>query len=43
MTPDEIAAAVLDRRPELLEKWLNPKVRLQETGVTWWLQTKSGR
>ena len=43
MTPDEIAALVLEQHPELLPKWAGERVRFNDSGVTWWLQTTSGR
>jgi len=43
MTPDEIAAEVLEQNPELVDKWLGMRVRFNDSGVTWWLQTRTGR
>ena len=38
MTPLEIANLVLDARPDLLEKWADPKLRMPDSGVTPWLR-----
>ena len=43
MSPDEIAALVLDQHPELIEKWSDRHVRTAGSGVTWWVTTRNGR
>lgn len=43
MSPDEVAAAVLEQHPELADKWSGVRVRFNDSGVTWWLQTRTGR